>query len=750
MWFNLAVAAFCGILFRFAPLSACILFLLIIFHCYKKQRLLYLLGLSAMGCFFYFYSDSEPPADFDWTDTKRGSLLSSIVFTDEQNIDGDYFSGVALIQNQPVRFSYYIKTENEQKKLISSMPYFKTCSASAELRQPLPNTNGLKFDYASYLKRQGIHYQATIKNIDWLTCEKVELDILEQLKLYRVQLADQMIQSERFNMRYVVALTLGDTRFLSTNELNKLKVLGIYHLYAISGSHVALISVQLFFLMKRFYIPIHWCMAILFIIIPMYTILTGLSPSVIRSSLFIVIYMALKRYGINLLDALSLSFLLFLLFEPTAIFDIGFQLSYFISLILIFTSNLYQHRRPYALLLMTCLISQLASIPILLINFNSFQVIGLFTNILFIPFFTIVMFPLCTFILLWMMLWHSLPGWFDILLKATFFLNDLLIDVYSHIQLSDINMANQRAEIYIILTLFIFFILLRLKFSAIQFFSYSMLLFLMLYNLSILQPHEEGVTFIDVGQGDSSLVESGGQILVTDTGGQMEMSKERWQQRQKENDAVAFHLHGLLKEKGYQKIDYLLITHPDADHFGEAVHLLDLIHVDYLILNKNAPGHDKYVKMLALAKARGTKIIDTKHIEKIKVGNAEVELFNTSGSFSEENDSSIISRVSLGRRYLLMADAPSDKEVSLIKHLCNAQIDVLKVGHHGSKTSTSDELLDCAQPKYAVISSGRNNRFGHPHEEVMSKLKARKIQILNTQSDGKIEFLNTVKTAKRP
>ncbi|ULG73481.1 DNA internalization-related competence protein ComEC/Rec2 [Macrococcus brunensis] len=750
MWFNLAVAAFCGTLFRFAPLSACILFLLIIIHCYQKQRLIYILGFTAMGLFFYFYSYSEPVADFDWTDTKRGTLTSSLVFTDEQNIDGDYFSGVALIQNQPVRFSYYIKTENEQKKLVSSMPYFRTCSASVELRQPLPNTNGLKFDYAEYLKRQNIHYQATVKNIDWSSCRKVELNIIDQLKLYRVQLADQMMISDRFNMRYVVALTLGDTRYLSTDELDKLKVLGIYHLYAISGSHVALISVQLFFLLKRFYIPLYWCTAAMFLIIPIYTILTGLSPSVIRSSLFILIYMALKRYGINLLDALSLSFLLFLLVEPTAIFDIGFQLSYFISFILIFTSNLYQDRRPISLLVITCLVSQLASIPILLINFNSFQVIGLLTNLLFIPFFTVVMFPLCTIILLWVILLHSLPGWFDYLLKAAFFLNDLMIDIYSLVHLPDIHMANKGAELYLILTLIIFYILLRLKFSVIQFVSYTMALFLLLYCLSVIQSHEEGVTFIDVGQGDSSIVESGGQILVTDTGGQMELPKEEWQKRRKENDAVAFHLHGVLKEKGYQKIDYLLITHPDADHFGEAVHLLRLIHVDYLILNKEAPGHDKYDELLALAKAGDTEIIDSKQIDKIRVGHAVVEFFNTRGSFSEENDSSIISRITLGRRYLLMADAPTDIETSLIAQLCSAEIDVLKVGHHGSKTSTSDELLDCVQPKYAVISAGRNNRFGHPHEEVVNKLTARKIHILNTQSDGKIEFLNTVRTAKRP
>ncbi|TDM15588.1 DNA internalization-related competence protein ComEC/Rec2 [Macrococcus bovicus] len=750
MWFNLAVAACCGILFRSAPLSACILFLLVICHSYRKQRLVYVIGLFGVSLFFYFYTSAEAAPDFDWTDTERGTMTSLLSFTDDQNVDGDYFSGVALIEDQPVRFSYHIKSESEHKQLLSRMPYFRACSASVELRQPLPNTNGLKFDYAAFLKRQGIRYQATVKQIDWLSCRERTLGIVDKLKLYRVQLADHMMQSGRYNMRYVVALTLGDTRYLAADELAQLKVLGIYHLYAISGSHVALISVQLFFLLKRFYLPLHWCTAAMFIIIPMYTVLTGLSPSVIRSSLFILIYMALKRYGLTLLDALSLSFLLFLLFEPTAIFDIGFQLSYFISFTLIFTSNLYQDRRPISLLVLTCLISQLASIPILLLNFNSFQIIGLVTNLLFIPFFTAVMFPLCTSILLWMMLMHSLPDWFDSLLAFAFFINDALIDVFSLIHLPDIILANQRAEVYVILTLIIFFVLSRLEFTVIRFLGGAAMLLLLLYGISALQPHAEGVTFIDVGQGDSSIVESGGQLLVTDTGGRMEMMREKWQKRRKESDAVAFHLHGVLKEKGYPKIDYLLLTHPDADHFGEAVNLLRLIHVDYLILNTEAPGHDKYAELLALAKESGTQIIHAGQLDKLQVGQAVVELLNTEGPFSDENDSSIITRVTLGRRYLLMGDAPAEKERSLMGQLCSEQIDVLKVGHHGSKTSTSDELLECLKPEYAVISAGRNNRFGHPHEEVMARLNKSRVHILNTQTDGKIEFLETVRTAKRP
>ncbi|TDM04394.1 DNA internalization-related competence protein ComEC/Rec2 [Macrococcus carouselicus] len=750
MWFNIAVAALTGILFWQSPFSACILLIVITFHCVRKRKTGFLPLLILTGVFFLIYSYEAPAEPFDWTDAARGAVSGQLLFTDDLSVDGDLMNGTLTVYGQPVHFSYYLKSEEEQKRLLSDMPYYQSCTGRLELKQPLPNTNGLKFDYAAYLKRQGIHYMAEIKAIDFTACRSGNINLLEELKLYRVQLADRMMDTERFNIRYVVALTLGDTRYLTSSELEQLKALGIYHLYAISGSHVALISVQLFFLLKRLYVPVHWCTGVMLLLIPLYTVLTGLSPSVVRSSLFILIYMVMKKYGFTLLDSLSLSFLLFLLVDVSVLSDIGFQLSYFISFTLVVTSDLLQDKRPLTLLIITSLISQLASLPVLIMNFNSFQVIGFLTNLVFIPFFTFLMFPLCTIILLWSMLFHTIPLFFDSLLHAAFFINDIMISLFKLIRLPDIIVADQLAEGYVLLIAVVYASFLMLKKSLLHFYTAIAVTLLLVTGLTILQPRAEGVTFIDVGQGDSSLVESQGQVMVTDTGGKADIPKEKWRERRKGSDAISFNVLALLHEKGYSRIDFLLLTHPDADHFGEAVHLMERMHVDNLILNTAAPGHEKYQSLLVLAHKKGTQVIDARTVEHFKVGHADVKLMNTEGTFSDENDSSIVSRVTLGRRYLLMGDLPIGKEELLKEKLCEEPADILKVGHHGSHTSTSDALLDCLKPKYAVISAGRNNRFGHPHVEVVERLATSHIQVFNTQVEGRIEFSDEIRTAKRP
>ncbi|GGB04489.1 DNA internalization-related competence protein ComEC/Rec2 [Macrococcus hajekii] len=750
MWFNLAVAALCGILYWESPLCACILLIIIIYQCILKKQSNLLLIIFPMVICSAFYTHPSPVPSFNWLESDQGRLTTDFTLLDDLVVDGDLLNGTLEVNHQKVHFSYFIKSEQEQKKIVHHLPYFQQCRSILQLKKPLPNTNGLKFDYAESLNRQNIHYTAELEHLNIDDCKPVTLGMVDTVKRYRVELADRMIKTDRFNIRYVTALTLGDIRFLSSEELDVLKNLGIYHLYAISGSHVALVSVQLYFILKRLYVPLHWCTAFMVILIPVYTILTGLSPSVIRASLFILLYMLLKRFGITLLDSLSLSFLLFLLVDASAIADIGFQLSYFISLSLIFTSNLYHDKGPVMLLIITGLISQLASLPILLMNFNVFQPIGIVTNLLFIPFFTYIMFPLCTIMLIFEMLFYHLPPFFDGFLIAVFYINDLMIKVFQRLPVYQLTIGNQWPMFYLFLTAMVLTACYQLKRGWLYLIVSLLLISGLMAGWMYVQPHAERMTFIDVGQGDSAILESGGQVMITDTGGRIELPKEDWQKRRKVNAAIHFNVLAFLKESGYSKVDYLLLTHPDADHFGEAVHLLENIKVDSIILNTAAPGNEKYQPLIELAAERGTRLIDAGQMASFQVGRARVELLNTDGHFNDENDSSIVSRVTLDRIYMLMADLPLAGETILEDRICSRPADVLKVGHHGSKTSTSDVLLNCLKPKYAVISAGRNNRFGHPHTEVIEKLQSRDITILNTQSEGKVEFTNRMTTGKNP
>ncbi|UTH12996.1 DNA internalization-related competence protein ComEC/Rec2 [Macrococcus equipercicus] len=742
MWLNSALSALIGILLTESPVSACILVIVLTIHLYVKKQLMFLLMYSAVIAAFLMLSSSGHTvlSDFDWTDNEAGSYKGPVLFEDDVQVDGDLLSGTLTAGEKKLRFNYYIGSEEEQRFIKAHMPYYTRCPVDLRLQRVLPNTNGLKFDYDEYLSFQGIHYTAKVTTFDRTSCQPLKPVGIDWLKKYRLQLADWLMTLPHERMAYVVALTLGDTRYLSTDELTALKALGIYHLYAISGSHVALLSVQLFYVLKRLYVPLLYSRMVILVLIPLYALLTGCSPSVLRASLFIFLYILLKPFGMTLLDSLALSFLLFLLYDIQLIMDIGFQLSYIISFVLIFTGRLFDGKPAPAVFIMTTFFAQMASLPVLLLHFNTIQWSGFITNLLFVPFFTFLLFPLCTLILLAAMFFHVVPSVLLDMLTVLFKINDALIALFNGLHLPETVISNQWAVFYIMIAAVVCYGIYCCYRSTSA--GLSVMASLCLLLMCWPWPKEaDRVTFVDVGQGDSTIVESMGKVMVIDTGGQLTFDSAPWKERRKASSTADFSVIPLLTERGYDTIDYLLLTHPDQDHFGEAVQLLHHFDINYLIINPVSFGAEKYKETLAAAAENHTKVIDSRRLPAMKLGHAQLHLMNIDSSAGDENDSSIVTFVKLKQlTYLLMADLPADKEQQITSQLSGITVNVLKIGHHGSETSTSDALLDRLKPNYAVISAGRNNRFGHPHSSVIRRLETRGISILNTQRDGKVEF----------
>lgn len=739
MWLNVALASMVGILIHQSFETALLISLVLIYRLWRKEQLLFV-GVYALPVIILtMIHQPLVHTSFDWTD-KGVSFIGTGVFKDDINVDGDLLSGTIHIEGKDLHFNYFLTNEKEKHLLLNHMPYFNHCDISADISRPLPNTNGLKFNYDIFLKSEGIEYTARIKQFK--NCRFSTLNVMEHIQRYRVTLSDRLIKYESANMKYMIALTLGDIRYLSSDELNRLKDLGIYHLYAISGSHVALISVQLFYCLKRCYVPLIYGKIIILFILPIYAVFTGLSPSVLRAVLFIMIYLIFKRW-MTLMDALCVSFIVFITFDSNLIFDVGFQLSYLLSFSLIFTADLFERKRPLTIMIFTTVISQLITIPLLLMRFNSFQLVGFLTNIVFIPLFTLIIFPICTLGLLSEMIFHYVPSGLLLLIDTGFSLNHLSTSLFS--RSFTISSANIPVIACIGGTLVVFVVIRKGYVSLQNMLVYSSLLIFIIWMVVSWPQSKERVSFIDVGQGDAILLESGGQTMLIDTGGKVKFNQENWRIRRKESKLSEQTILPLMKERGIKQLDYLLITHPDTDHFGEAVNILRNMRVKNLIVNKRAPGVEKYD---VLQEFNTTTLLDSSQIREMKLGHAAIKLYNQQERYNDENDSSIVTKVELGkRRYLLMGDLPVEGEKRLKEQLCG-KIDVLKVGHHGSDTSTSNMLLDCTKPRYAVISAGRNNRFSHPHTSVVDKLKNNGMTIFNTQNDGMITFDEQIETVK--
>lgn len=253
-----------------------------------------------------------------------------------------------------------------------------------------------------------------------------------------------------------------------------------------------------------------------------------------------------------------------------------------------------------------------------------------------------------------------------------------------------------------------------------------------------LAPGALRVTFLDVGQGDATLLESEGQAMLIDAGGAIGPGP----------DPGALSVLPALRARRISKLDRVVLSHPHPDHYGGLRAVLDALPVHELWDNGQAEAesdHGPVLELLAAARARGTLVRAPSTLcgRALTLGRAQLEVLAPCPGFDftrEANDNSFVLRVTHGRmRFLLTGDVEREAEADLVARGVALRSEVLKVGHHGSRSSSTQAFLAAVAPTLAVISAGRGNQFGHPHAEVVERLGKR---LLRTDLDGGIEFLS--------
>ena len=239
------------------------------------------------------------------------------------------------------------------------------------------------------------------------------------------------------------------------------------------------------------------------------------------------------------------------------------------------------------------------------------------------------------------------------------------------------------------------------------------------------------VVFVDVGQGDCTFVRTpNGSTLLIDGG---------------EYDAFNAELRPFLKSRGIDKVDFALATHYHSDHMGGIYELVEAGMADNLIIPDYEPENKAKSKLLKVSQRTGTRVMQVSADDKIQLGDIDVDitvLHPEKGGFSktDENNNSLVLMLSyLGTDFLLTGDAEADAEASVLKKF-NIEADVLKVGHHGSSSSTSKKFIQAVDPTYAVIQCGEGNSYGHPHYETLDILEDNDARIYRTDTDGDISF----------
>jgi len=239
------------------------------------------------------------------------------------------------------------------------------------------------------------------------------------------------------------------------------------------------------------------------------------------------------------------------------------------------------------------------------------------------------------------------------------------------------------------------------------------------------------VHFLDVGQADCILIElPNGQKMIVDAG------------NNDDKDTIISYIDSL----GIKKFDYLVGTHPHEDHIGALDSVINSYEIGRVYM-PNAPSNTKTFEDVLLAvKNKGLKITAPKpgcYILDDNKGISVQVLAPNSSSYEDLNNYSIVLKIKYKNTSLLLAgDAEEILENEILAKGYDVKADVLKIGHHGSSSSTSLQFLKKVSPKYAVISVGQDNKYGHPHAETLEKLNSTGVQILRTDTEGSIVIIS--------
>lgn len=234
------------------------------------------------------------------------------------------------------------------------------------------------------------------------------------------------------------------------------------------------------------------------------------------------------------------------------------------------------------------------------------------------------------------------------------------------------------------------------------------------------------IHFADIGQGDATLVVSDGEAMLIDCG-----------DTDTDDRLVAY-----MKKQGVESLKYMVITHPHADHMGEAKDVLKNFKTEKIIMPKvpenMAPTSYVYEKFLKEVKNQGLKITAASDTE-FTLGKCRVQLFTPKKDYDDLNNYSTLVKITENSKsFLITGDCETDKEKDIMEQGFDIDADVLKVGHHGSRTSSSQKFLDAVSPDIAVISCGEGNKYGHPHSQTVKRLQKCVSDIYVTMDNGSV------------
>lgn len=756
--FYLAVAMTTGILSSYFLLINNLIFILktfliieAIYFCFytffkfnltKKSIYIWLtIFFFMLGSFLYSYQEYQyrskySVSNFPNSDVSR--LLAEVNF-DIGDLESDkVYLKANAINGKRVKYGRILLNSEELKKFNDG----DLVVLELELTAPAPALNPGAFSYAKYLKKKEVYLQGwNPQNIRLIRQNKSLKNIIISVKKALLNNINYLFT--KANAAFIKAILLREKEYLSYEQEALLRNAGASHLLAISGLHMGILILTFSFILFRICSEKRKALYLLTFLTILYIILVGAAVSIIRAALLALLFLwsdEFNREG-DFLNIISLTLIINLLLDPLALFTVSLQLSYILVLALFYLTPLLSRFLPT--LFAVSLAAQLASLAITAYYFNEYAVIALVTNLWAIPYITILL-PFIFILLLLSLL--SLNFFQPLAVLIELGLEFLFSGLKLMTLIQGRALVIARPEL-IIITFYYFFLFalpfiyqkrhIYLNAKKYIFWQKTIPVFLFLIIISFfLNPVSDNleINFLAVGQGDGIFIQfPGGKNMLIDTG-----------PPGSEGRNIEYSIISYLNYLGISSLDYLMISHFDADHAGGISHLLQRKDVKNILIPPFKQKTKLHAQLAAGISKNNSKLHFLSTDISFKIADCSIEILNPEpDKISEDrNENSIVFLLRhQKRKFLFTGDLSKEGEARIVENFSLPEIDILKAGHHGSKTSSGEILLAAVRPKLAVISVGRNN-FGHPAEEVINRFKEQSIKYLRTDQSGMITVIS--------
>ena len=537
------------------------------------------------------------------SDEKNIDIILTI--DDRIQVNGNYLKGIAKLNKEKVLFTYILKDEKEKTFFKE---YFQggMLKVNADIEDIGEKKNFYSFDYKKYNENKGIFKNVKVNDIKNFEENK---GIISKIKIWRISLGNKIHKEISFDKSgYIEALIFGDKAYLEKDEIINYKNLGTSHLLAISSLHLGVLISLIYFILLRLRFSVEIIEKIVFLVIPFYMLISGFSPSVLRAGGMIMLYIIFRKKDMTKLEALLTTFILMLFINPLFIFDIGFELSFLITFCLLMSDDfLSGSKNIFTSGFKISLVSSLASLPILVMNFYTFSYISIISNIFLVPIFSLVIFPLVLISYVSFLFSITL---FNVIFKPILNISFSFFDKIQDLFLNSSPMLIGRHNNYVGVIIFIFVLGILIYLNKNKFLLATLgvlLLFFTLLGFSYIG--EDKIEEVKIGKGDVYYVREGRGNLLINTSNNIQNFYNDFRKKDVEYDIINEY-NQMLNYEGKRKIDYLVLTSFKRDKVGYASELVgkDMVN-EVIVLDKNK---HKLKEIIELAKFKRIKVIEIK------------------------------------------------------------------------------------------------------------------------------------------